>query len=132
VIIFTPRQLYHRGKNSQYPLDRRLDGPEPVWTLWSRDKALAYGTKPRLVMKWTASVSEIKSEFRNSSIYRNTYTIPTERPLRPLISVFLTGAAISFKYLFNYPHEAEWTPFQTHYISENLVASRIEPGPLDL
>jgi hypothetical protein len=30
--------------------------------------------------------------------------------------------------------EAEWTPFQfqTHYFSENLVAPRIEPGPLDL
>jgi hypothetical protein len=26
----------------------------------------------------------------------------------------------------------EWTPFQTHYFSENLVAPVIEPGPLDL
>jgi hypothetical protein len=22
-----------------------------------------------------------------------------------------------FKWLLNYPHEAEWTPFQTHYFS---------------
>jgi hypothetical protein len=29
-------------------------------------------------------------------------------------------------------HEAEWTPFQTHYFSENLVSSGIEPEPLDL
>jgi hypothetical protein len=44
-------------------------------------------------------------------------------------SVFLTGAAtFSFKYLLNYPHEAEWTPFQTHYFTENLVAPKIEPG----
>jgi hypothetical protein len=28
-------------------------------------------------------------------------------------------------------HEADWTPFQTHY-SENLVTPGIEPGPLDL
>jgi hypothetical protein len=28
--------------------------------------------------------------------------------------------------------EAEWTLFQTHYFSENLVAPGIEPGPLDL
>jgi hypothetical protein len=28
--------------------------------------------------------------------------------------------------------EAEWTPFQTHYLSENLVAPGIKPGPLDL
>jgi hypothetical protein len=24
--------------------------------------------------------------------------------------------------------EAEWTPFQTHFFSENLVAHEIEPG----
>jgi hypothetical protein len=29
-------------------------------------------------------------------------------------------------------HEAEWTLFQTHYFSENLVATGLEPGPLDL
>jgi hypothetical protein len=34
----------------------------------------------------------------------------------------------SFKYLLIYPHEAEWTPFQTHRYAENLVAPGIEPG----
>jgi hypothetical protein len=29
-------------------------------------------------------------------------------------------------------HETEWTPFQTNYFSENLVAPGIEPEPLDL
>jgi CBS-domain-containing membrane protein len=29
-------------------------------------------------------------------------------------------------------HEAEWTPFQTQYVTENLVAPGIEPGPVDL
>jgi hypothetical protein len=48
---------------------------------------------------------------------------------RPFISVFWAEAAIfPFKYLLNYPHEAEWTLFQTHYFSENLVAPEIEPG----
>jgi hypothetical protein len=43
----------------------------------------------------------------------------------------LTGAAtFSFKQLLGYPHEAEWTPFQTHYFSENLVMPGIEPGTL--
>jgi hypothetical protein len=32
----------------------------------------------------------------------------------------------------NCTYEAEWTPFQTHYSSGNLVAPGIEPGPLDL
>jgi hypothetical protein len=27
------------GKESQYPLDRRLDGPQSVWTLWRREKS---------------------------------------------------------------------------------------------
>jgi hypothetical protein len=34
----------------------------------------------------------------------------------------------SFKYLLIYPHEAEWTPFQTHCYSENVVAPGIESG----
>jgi hypothetical protein len=38
----------------------------------------------------------------------------------------------SIKYLLSCTHEAEWTPFQTHYFSENLVAPGIELGPLDL
>jgi hypothetical protein len=38
------------------------------------------------------------------------------------------AATFSFQQLLNYPHEAEWTPFQIHYISENLVAPRVEPG----
>jgi hypothetical protein len=27
----------------------------------------------------------------------------------------------------DYPHEVEWTPFQTHYSSENLVALVFNP-----
>jgi hypothetical protein len=27
-----------------------------------------------------------------------------------------------------YTHEVEWTPFQTHYFSEKLLAPGIEPG----
>jgi hypothetical protein len=32
-----------------------------------------------------------------------------------------------FKWLLSYPYEAEWTPFQNHYFSENLLALGIEP-----
>jgi hypothetical protein len=35
---------------------------------------------------------------------------------------------LSFKQLLIYPLEAVWTPFQTHYFSENLVWSGIGPG----
>jgi hypothetical protein len=50
-----------------------------------------------------------------------------------IFSAFGTGAAtLSLKQLLSCTHEAEWTPFQTHYFSENLVAPGIEPGLLDL
>jgi hypothetical protein len=49
------------------------------------------------------------------------------------ILCFLDRAAVlSSKYLLSCTHEAKWTPFQTHYFSENLVVPGIEPGPLDL
>jgi hypothetical protein len=48
-----------------------------------------------------------------------------------ILSDFYTRAAtISSKQLFNCTHKAEWTPFQTHYFSENLIALGIESGTL--
>jgi hypothetical protein len=38
----------------------------------------------------------------------------------------------SSKQLLSCTHEAEWTPFQIHFFSENLIVPEIEPGPLDL
>jgi hypothetical protein len=37
------------------------------------------------------------------------------------------AATFPFEYLLSYPHEAEWTPFQTQYFSENLAGPGIEP-----
>jgi hypothetical protein len=42
---------------------------------------------------------------------------------------FLNWSRYSF---FQVSPLAEWTPFQTHYFSENVVVPGIEPGPLDL
>jgi hypothetical protein len=42
-------------------------------------------------------------------------------------SILDRGRYFSFKSLLIYPHEAEWTPFQTHCYAENLVAPGIEP-----
>jgi hypothetical protein len=47
--------------------------------------------------------------------------------------VFWIGAVtFSSKQLLSCTHEAEWTPFQTHYFSENLVVPGLESGTLDL
>jgi hypothetical protein len=49
--------------------------------------------------------------------------------ISPRVSLGETGSVtFSFKELLNYPHDAEWTTFQTHYFSENLIAPGIEPG----
>jgi hypothetical protein len=54
-------------------------------------------------------------------------------PPRSLISVFWTGTATllssSSSFILT---RAEWTPFQTHCYSENLVAPGIEPGTSDI
>jgi hypothetical protein len=48
--------------------------------------------------------------------------------LTAVFSAIWTGAAtISLKQLLNCTHEAEWTPFQTHYFSENLEAPELWP-----
>jgi hypothetical protein len=52
-----------------------------------------------------------------------------------LISVFYAGVDTFLKghgvKLLIYPHEAEWTPFQTHCYAENLIAPGIEPRTSD-
>jgi hypothetical protein len=79
-------------------------------------------------------------------------SIPTERPqlvgevsanLLPVEVVALSAqripTAVNFGFLgrsryffiqvlLSWPHEAEWTPFQTPCFSENLVGPGIEPG----
>jgi hypothetical protein len=37
------------------------------------------------------------------------------------------ATTFSFKELLTYPHEAEWTPFQTQYVSENLLVPGMKP-----
>jgi hypothetical protein len=52
-------------------------------------------------------------------------------PTATYLSFLDRSRYFSFKQLLNYPHEAEWTPFQTHYYSENLIAPGIDPGTSD-
>jgi hypothetical protein len=42
VVSFTPQPLYCREKSSRYPLDRRLDGPESLWTTWRTERSWLY------------------------------------------------------------------------------------------
>jgi hypothetical protein len=53
--------------------------------------------------------------------------VSTTDPHGRILGFYNRAATISSKNLLNFTHEAEWTPFQTHY-SENLVAQGIEPA----
>jgi hypothetical protein len=79
-------------------------------------------------------------------------TIPTNGPPRPAkpVQTFLQVEGVAWsvqrfptavnlgvldrsRYYFfqvapHYPHEPGWTPFQTHYFTENVVEAEIEPG----
>jgi hypothetical protein len=70
----------------------------------------------------------------------STKILPTfaDRSYHVVRETYLYGRILGFldrnRYFFFqvapqlYTHEAEWTPFQTHYFTENLVAPVIEPG----
>jgi hypothetical protein len=88
-------------------------------------KGLATGSSPVR--------GDLPTVYKKNLNSRGCRVVRATIPPQSLNSVFYTGPAISFKYLLNYHHEAEWTPFQTYYFSEkNLVAPGIEPRPLDL
>jgi hypothetical protein len=48
-------------------------------------------------------------------------------PYGRILGSLTEAATFSSKYLLSCTHEAEWTPFQTHYFPANLVAPGIEP-----
>jgi hypothetical protein len=56
----------------------------------------------------------------------------TTDPYGRVLSFLDRNRYFSSKQLLNCTHEAEWTPFQTHYFPENLVAPGIEPESLDV
>jgi hypothetical protein len=87
---------------------------------------------------WSESASEL---YRPSDLRLSAKLVPTFADRgRHVVSVTDTYGRIlgfldrsryfSFKSPYLYSR-GEWTPFQTHYFSENLVVPGIEPGPLD-
>jgi hypothetical protein len=89
---------------------------------------------------WPESASELyqPSDRRLSatlvptSADRRSHVVRATFPYGRIIGFETEAATFSFKLLFSCTHEAERTPFQTHYFSENLVALGIELGPLVL
>jgi hypothetical protein len=73
-------------------------------------------------------VGEVMPTFADRGYHVVSVTDPYGRNL-----AFLDHSRyVFFKVAPQCTHEAEWTPFQTHCFSENLVVRGIEPGLLDL
>jgi hypothetical protein len=53
-------------------------------------------------------------------------------PYRRILDFLDRSRYFSIKLLLSCTHEAEWTPFQTHYFFFILVVPGIESGPPDL
>jgi hypothetical protein len=89
---------------------------------------------------WSESASEL---YRPSDRHLSAKLVPTfadrgchvvsvTDPYGRILGFLVRSRYLIGKELLSCTHEAEWTPFQTHYFSENLVVPGIEPGSLDL
>jgi hypothetical protein len=55
-VSFTPRPLYLQGKSPQYPLDKRLGGPQsPTKTYWGSGGKTSFLTSALDAGEWSAS-----------------------------------------------------------------------------
>jgi hypothetical protein len=109
-----------------------------IYGLHLRWKSIPRKPSPKLKTRWPESASELyrPNDRRLSAtlvpnlVDRWCHIVSVTDPFGRILCLLV--ATFSIKQLLNCTHEAEWTPFQTHYFSENLVAPGIEPGPLDL
>jgi hypothetical protein len=107
-----PKNLYDNNKNNNN------DNSNSVALV--RERTIPT-ERPSLVSEVSANVCG----YRVSRGQRGGYLRPYSWFSRPEPLFF------SSKHLLSCTHEAERTPFQTYYLSENLVAPGIEPWPLD-
>jgi hypothetical protein len=63
---------------------------------------------------------------------RGSHVVRMTDPTAVFSAFYIGASTFSFKQLLNCTYEAEFTPLQTHFFSENLVAPGTEPGSLDL
>jgi hypothetical protein len=104
----------------------------------TRPLSFLFQSKKRTL--WLESMRELS---RPSDCYLSTKLVPTYvgrgchvvrvmDPYGRIVKFLDQSHYFSPKSLLSCTHEAECTPFQTHYFSDDLVAPGIEPGSLDL
>jgi hypothetical protein len=88
---------------------------------------------------WSESTSELyRPSERHLSVKRlptfadkGCHVVSVTDPSSRILGFLDRSRYFSIKYLLSCTHEAEWTPFQTHYFFF-LVVPGIEPGSPDL
>jgi hypothetical protein len=103
------------GMNSLMKLLNKTPWPESASELYRpSDSRLSAKLLPNVADRWCQMVSVTDAYGRNLG--------------------FLDWSRYfsSFKQLLSCTHKVEWTSFQTHYFTENLLTPLIELGPLDL
>jgi hypothetical protein len=74
VVSFTPWPLCPQKHSAQYPLDRRLGGPEPVWKPVSREKSLTLAGNRILAIQPVITPTELTYSSMFSSFKENRVT----------------------------------------------------------
>jgi hypothetical protein len=99
----------------------RTDGRTNERTPWSESASeLCRPSDRRLSAKWLPTFAD-----------KGCHVISVTDPYGRILGFLDRSRYFSIKYLLSCTHEAEWTPFQTHYFFF-LVVPGIEPGPPDL
>jgi hypothetical protein len=91
-------------------------------------KSVAWVRERTIPTEWLPFVSEVRTKFAD----RGCHVVNATDPYGRILWFLDRSRYFSIKLLLNCTHEADWTPVQTHYFSDNLVAQGIEPRPLDL
>jgi hypothetical protein len=89
---------------------------------------------------WPESASEhYRSSYRRLSaklvsnfVDKGCHVVSVTNPYGHILGFLYRNSYFFSEYLLTCTHEAEWTSFQTHFLSENVIAPEIQPGPLDL
>jgi hypothetical protein len=117
--IFPVYRVYYVSTDNIFTPWDRLAG---AWTLWRRENLLLL---PRIEPRSSSQTFED----------RRCHVVSVTDPYGRILGVLDRSPYLSIKKLLSRTHEAEWTPFQTHYFFSFLFlpgSAGIEPGPPDL
>jgi hypothetical protein len=132
VVSSTLLPLNPLGKSCRYPLDRRLRGPEPIWTMWRRRNPCLCrdsNTDPSIVQpvtsRYTDYVIPAYNTFQSSIKYFSTSKIWLYLPVTAILYFFKLQNNI-FYCLF-YPSVSDKFPWKRKGAFQGYDAANSNP-----